>query len=186
MKCIVVEEGATDNIIHHLLSGYFHLIQNLSASESRQVCWLVWAVIGWPELSVRLAHYTNPTKTREKELNHCHASKINLWQIFQTMWMKYIFFLLDLNLTGFINLRNALWVLQMEHDHNYAKIPDGENNEIPSEEEDLRGSTSHSDLTPITFVVSYHTKTLGGSGPKYSTEHHHLAKLLTDIGRGLG
>ena len=44
----------------------------------------------------------------------------------------------------------------MEHDHNYAKIPDGENNEIPSEEEDLRGSTSHSDLTPdqITFVVS--------------------------------
>ena len=23
----------------------------------------------------------------------------------------------------------------MEHDHNYAKIPDGENNEIPSEEE---------------------------------------------------
>ena len=44
----------------------------------------------------------------------------------------------------------------MEHDHNYAKIPDGENNEIPSEEEDLGGSTSHSDLTPdqITFVVS--------------------------------
>ena len=44
----------------------------------------------------------------------------------------------------------------MEHDHNYAKIPDGENNEIPSEEEDLGGSTSHSDLTPdqIIFVVS--------------------------------
>ena len=44
----------------------------------------------------------------------------------------------------------------MEHDHNYAKIPDGENNEIPSEKEDLGGLTSHSDLTPdqIAFVVN--------------------------------
>ena len=57
----------------------------------------------------------------------------------------------------------------MEHDHNYcAKIPDGENNEVPGEEEemtgesqdgqvpDLGGLTSHSDLTPdqIAFVVN--------------------------------
>ena len=42
----------------------------------------------------------------------------------------------------------------MEHDHNYAKIPDGENNEIPSEEEDLGGSTSHSDLTADQITVS--------------------------------
>ena len=57
----------------------------------------------------------------------------------------------------------------MEHDHNYcAKIPDGENNEVPGEEEemtgesqdgqvpDLGGLTSYSDLTPnqIAFVVN--------------------------------
>ena len=43
------------------------------------VCWLCWAEIGWAELDDwHITQTQLREREREKELNHCHASELNL------------------------------------------------------------------------------------------------------------